>query len=295
MKLHLRNISRYWPLVLASILMVNSPAFAADDAQKPEVLNNASIIELQGLKLGDGVILQKIKTSKCDFDVSVAGLKQLKTAQVSDAVIQAMLGAKTSSAAPVATATTAPAAANAVAALPTGDLNDPKVQHDPGVWMYEETGGVKKMTQLNAESYRIWAGMNGPWGSAERAVLSSLSAKTQTSSHRPVFYMYFGEGSQNNFGMMGTTTPDQVPLAILDLKPKTQERLLVIGSGAAYGGYNSGIRTKSLRTFSSEKIAAGVYKITIDEDLKTGEYAFCYYPAQVQIGTAGRMFCFGIH
>ncbi len=291
----LNQIIRLVTLVVAGILIAGTPAIrsicpsacAAD--QNIETLNNASVIEMQKLNLGDGVILDKIKTSKCDFDVTVPGLKQLKEAKVSDAVIQAMIGAK----AP-ATTTVAPAQNNVKPAA-TGDQNDPAVQHDPGVWFYEETGGVKKMTPLTAESYRIWAGMNGPWGSAVRAVLTGLEAKTQVQSRRPVFYMYFGEGSQNNSGILGTTTPEQLPLAKLDLKPKTQERLLVIGSGAAYAGYNSGIRAKSLREFDAEKIAAGVYKITPREDLSDGEYAFCYYASEVQAGTAGRMFCFGVH
>jgi hypothetical protein len=271
-----------------AIRLVCPPAWAADQAA--ETLNNASIIQLQGLNLGDGVILDKIRTSKTDFDVTVAGLKQLKEAKVSDAVIQAMINAKT----PAVAATDA-TATNQIKLAATGDQNDPAVQHDPGVWLYEEAGGVKKMTALDGESYRIWAGMNGPWGAAERAVLTGIAAKVQATSRRPVFYMYFGEGSQSALGLMGSTTPAQLPLAKLDLKPKTQERLLVIGTSAAYAGYNSGIRAKSLREFDAEKIAAGVYKVTPMENLADGEYAFCYYASQVQAGVAGRMFSFGVH
>jgi hypothetical protein len=297
--MRIQQLAGYISVILTGILISTTPATrlacpaarAADEAPKVETLNNASIIELQGLNLGDSVIIDKIKASKCDFDVTVAGLKQLKAAKVSDDVIKAMINAKVPPTEPAA----APASPNEVKPLPTGDQNNPTVQHDSGIWLYEETGGVKTMTQLNAESYRIWSGMNGPWGTAERAVLAGIAAKTQVSSRRPVFYIYFGEGSQMNFGTLGTTTPDQIPLAKLDLKPKTQERLLVIGSGAAYAGYNSGIRTKSLREFNSEKIAAGVFKVTPTKDLEDGEYAFCYYPSQVQMGTAGRMFSFGVH
>ena len=38
-----------------------------------EILSNASGIELQGLNLGDAVIIEKIKTSRCDFDTSISG------------------------------------------------------------------------------------------------------------------------------------------------------------------------------------------------------------------------------
>ena len=168
----LNRIVRFAMLVVAGILIAGTPAIrpvcpsvcAAD--QNIETLNNASVIEMQSLNLGDGVILDKIKTSKCDFDVTLPGLKQLKEAKVSDAVIQAMIGAKAPAKMTVASAQ------NDVKPAVTGDQNDPTVQHDSGVWLFEETGGVKKMTPLGAESYRIWSGMNGPWSSAERAVLT---------------------------------------------------------------------------------------------------------------------------
>lgn len=263
--------------------LATSSACAAEEAQKQEVLTNASVIELQKMDLGDGVILDKIKTSKCDFDVSLEGLKQLKDAKVSSAVIQAMITAK------------APAKPAVVAAeakpLATGDQNDPQVVHEAGVWLYEEADGKKKMTQLEGESFRIWSGMSGPFGAATRAVLTGLSAKVKVTARKPVFYMYFGDSTQ---GILGSASPSQLPLAKLDVKPKTQERLLVIGSAAAYAGYNSGINKKALRGINSEKVAAGIYKVTPQEDLADGEYSFCFYGSEVQVGTAGKMFCFGV-
>ena len=80
----------YFVILLVSLAL--APAASAAD----ETLNNASIIELQGLNLGDAVIIEKIKTSKSDFDTSINGLKQLKAASVSAPVIQAMLATKSS-------------------------------------------------------------------------------------------------------------------------------------------------------------------------------------------------------
>ena len=67
-------------LLSLCILGVGTPRGSAAE----ETLNNASVIELQGLNLGDAVIIEKIKTSKCEFDTSITGLKQLKAAKVSD-------------------------------------------------------------------------------------------------------------------------------------------------------------------------------------------------------------------
>jgi len=83
-------------IVALAILTFSLPALSApltnDDAG--EMLTNASIIELQGLTLGDAVIIEKIKTSKCSFDTSINGLKQLKAANLPGAVIEAMIATK---------------------------------------------------------------------------------------------------------------------------------------------------------------------------------------------------------
>src|SRR5678815_3023093 len=104
-------------LSLGAFVLSPQRSFAAE-----EVLNNASIIELQGLNLGDNVILEKIRTSKCDFDTSINGLKQLKAAKISDAVIQAMVASKSPA---------APAMGSTMIAA-RGDLNNPLAPHPAG-------------------------------------------------------------------------------------------------------------------------------------------------------------------
>lgn len=59
---------------------------------KTEKLTNADVIELSGLGFSDDVIIDKIYAAKgTDFDTSIAGLKALKTAKISDAVIRVMI------------------------------------------------------------------------------------------------------------------------------------------------------------------------------------------------------------
>lgn len=277
------RIVRCSSIILAACLCVgvlgtHSPAIstcAAEAGKKEETLTNKSIIELQQLNLGDVVIIEKIKASKCDFDVSVSGLKQLKEARVSDAVIQTMIAPK-----PAATVEAAKSTA-------AGDSNDPNVPHEAGVWLYEETGGQKKMSRVESESYRMWMG-GGPFGGASRAVLTGLGASLQLSSRRPTFYLYFGDARQ---GILGATSPNELPLARFTLKEKTKERLLVVGRVAPFAGYNSGIEAKALRAVEETRVAPGIYKVVPKEDLSDGEYGFCQAIAGM---TAGRMFCFGV-
>jgi len=55
-----------------------------------EVLTNSDVVKMVKVKLADGIIISKIKTSACNFDTSVNALVKLKEAGVSDPVIQAM-------------------------------------------------------------------------------------------------------------------------------------------------------------------------------------------------------------
>jgi hypothetical protein len=95
MKLNLqRSLSLLLSSIVAAWIVGCASTAAAQEARKEETLTNGSILELQKMNLGDGVIVEKIRASKCDFDVTIDGLKQLKEAKVSDAVMQAMIAAK---------------------------------------------------------------------------------------------------------------------------------------------------------------------------------------------------------
>lgn len=302
----LRRFVKCGAILLTAWLFLGAPgtnrayfsAMAAEEGKKAETLTNKSIMDLQQLNLGDDVILEKIKTSQCDFDVSVDGLKQLKEANVSAVVIKAMISPK--AAVPVAVPAAVPAAvaASGPASQPevAGDPNDPNAPHGPGVYLYEETGGQKKMTKIMPESPSVSGGA-GPFGGSERAVLTGLSAKLELTTRKPVFYMFLGTSGDTQ--LAGGVTPAQLPLAQFDLKDnkKVQERSVVIGSHAG-GPFSSrvtnGLEEKSKRPFDAQEIRPGVYKITLQNDLPDGEYGFVKMSGGFE-SASGQMFCFGIH
>ena len=256
-------------------------------------MNNASIIELQSLNLDDAVIIEKIRTSKCDFDTSINGLKQLKGAKVSDAVLQAMIAAK--SPAP------ASAAGSAVAPVAAGDPNDPAVLHAAGVWILKD----KKMTRLESETPAGQTSGGGGawamgWGASAKTevILSGSKSETQLSEHKPVFYLYLGHIQQNAsegdaaMEFANVQNPKEIVMAQFTVKTtkKHDERLLVTGSMNAYAGSTFGVEQKAVRVFESEMVAEGIYKVVPKEDLADGEYAFC---AAMSRGS-GRFFTFGV-
>ena len=74
------------------------PSFARPSQQDGQVaeptasaLTNKDVLEMLGAGLTAEVVIAKVKLSKCDFDTSPNGLKALKTANVPDSVILAMV------------------------------------------------------------------------------------------------------------------------------------------------------------------------------------------------------------
>lgn len=263
------------------LLLITLPAPRAWAAE--ETLDNAAIIELQKLSLGDGVILEKIKTSKCNFDTSLSGLKQLKEASISPAVIQAMLATKSS--APRAAAPAAP-----------GDASDPAAPHTAGVWVMETVGGKSTMTQLKSEAPAEVSrgGYIGPWGIgkvAQTARLNGTESETRLTERKPEFYVYFKNSSMEFSGAHG---PQEIVLAQFtvlgkEAKNNANQRAVDVASHGAYGG-TSGIDRKVTRPFEATQVAEDIYKLVPKEDLTDGEYGF----TPGIIGGQNRFFTFGI-
>jgi len=278
------------PIVSALLVALLSLGILASSPQlssaAEEVLNNASIVELQGLNLGDSVILEKIRTSKCDFDTSINGLKQLKSAKISDAVIQAMIASK-SPAAP-ATGSTMTAA--------KGDLNNPLAPHPAGVWLMQD----KKMVQLEFQHARpetsgsyAWAGWGGQ---VEQFVsLSGAKADVQLPDRKPVFYFYFANGNQfanqgGAYEFMNSQNPKDIMLVKFDVRKNGANymRALSISKNGAYGG--SSTLGRAARDLEWEKIGEGIYKVIPKNELVNGEFAF----SSTMSGGYGQLFPFGI-
>jgi hypothetical protein len=271
-------------------------------AHSEDALNNSVVIDMKQMGLGDGVIVEKIKTSTCNFDTSLAGLKQLKAAGVSDAVITAMLSTHGPTAAPAAaTASAAPAAVHST------DPNDPAAPHEAGIWLYDETGGKRKMTQLEPSVYS--QGRSGSmvfmgWGATvkQQAVIRSSHAVMSTTNRSPAFYFYFEHTEAGLSDSHGATSPNEYILAQFEVADKDNQRRLVIGSMNAYAGGTSGADAQSVRSFGFDKISPGVYKVTTKDSLTNGEYGFFYggtstggYGIFAPNATGGKVFDFGVN
>lgn len=74
------------------LLLVFVAGFLAPGTEAAEVLTNDAIVSMVKAGLGEELILSKIKTSTGQYDLTTNALIKLKTAGVSDKIIQAMMG-----------------------------------------------------------------------------------------------------------------------------------------------------------------------------------------------------------
>jgi len=260
-----------------------------------EVLNNSSIIDLQKIGLSEATIIQKINTSKCNFDTSVSGLKQLKAANVPDNVIQTMMSGG---------ATSVPATGASVVAvsdvkpLITGDVNNPNASHELGIWLCQIDGGKTRMTEMEPAMFgamKTGSGWGLGWGGSmhTRVALNGPKATLQLTERKPVFYIYFGESTLN-----GATSPSEFTLVKTEVKKDhdVESRMIVTGKINAYSGSSMGFDEKAVIAFDFEKIAKGAYKVTPKADLADGEYCFCQgsFAGVAAGGAAGKVYDFGV-
>jgi hypothetical protein len=243
------------PLALVLIALVARPAFPQDAPAKR--LTNQDIIEMTNLNLSDDVIIAKIRSATgadaSKFDTTVDGLKALKAANVSDAVIKVMINPAPPP--PPVVTTAAPM---------TLDPNFPP----PEIGVYWKDGPTFVFIE-GAAIARTKAGgraasfaTDGIRGQHWDAVLEGPTSKNHVKDRRPIFYLYVPDGSS------------AADYALIKLQKKGDRREFQVGSFGGIGGGKSGVKKDKEVSCSSEHVGIRMYKITLNEDLKPGEYAF---------------------
>lgn len=203
---------------LLAILLVLTSSIRAQ-VNSTEVLTNDTIISLTQANLGDSLIISKIKTSRCKFDLSTDNLLNLKNAGVSNAVLETMIKVSTPT-------------ANVVVVKTANDINDPQSPHDAGIYVYDG----KTMIQLEPTTYS-GEKTAGFFTSALTYGMAPIQTKASIKNpHASVrvpanaeFYFYFEQSSSglsNVTGIAayfsGATSPNE--FALLRMESKRTER-----------------------------------------------------------------------
>lgn len=260
--------------LFALVLLVLCPAFlVAQDA-----LTNDSVVKMLKAGLSEDLVISAINSKPGTYDTSVDGMIALKGAGASDKVISAVVLKSSGSAtqAPVAGGPAAPAAT---------DPDDPASPHDAGIYIFSTKAPVgSKMTMLEPSIYS--QGKTGgvfasamTYGIAKvkmKAVLRGAHANARATDPQSTFYFYFEEqsaglshASSPIFG--GTSTPNEYTLLKFDIKGDTRET--IVGKFNAYGS-SGGTDDKAVTAFTYVKLRPGVYKVTMNGPLQSGEYGF---------------------
>jgi hypothetical protein len=218
---------------------------------------NQDVIDMTGLGLSDDVIIAKIRSISgsggIKFDTSVDGLKALKAAKVSDEVIKVMLN---------------PAPPPGPVVVGTSPVSiDPNLP-PPEVGVYWKDGTKFVLLQGMALSQAKVGGRagsfftNGMRSEHWDATVEGSTSKNPVKDRRPVFYFYVPDGD---------TAADYV---LVKLERKSDHREFQVGNFGGVTGGKSGVKKDKQITYHAEHVGIRNYKVTLDSDLKAGEYAF---------------------
>ncbi|HEV2491717.1 MAG TPA: hypothetical protein VG204_01450 [Terriglobia bacterium] len=255
-KLHL-TLPRLVLLLMG--LLIIAPTWAQDSARMPTRLTNQDVISMVQLGLSDDVIVAKIRAASAagagalSFDTSVDGLKALKAAKVSDAILKVMINP-----AP-------PAPATVVAATPM--TIDPSLP-PPEVGVYWKDGANfvlipgQAVTQAKvggrAGSFFTDGLRNQHWD----AVLDGPTSRNRVRDRRPAFYFYVPDGAS------------AADYLLIRVNKKGNRREFQVGSFGGITGGKTGVKRGKEVPFQAQHVGIRTYKISLDQDLAPGEYAF---------------------
>lgn len=257
-------------LMMVSIFLINS----SNSFSQEDVLTNDEVISLAKAGLNSSIIVNKIRTSKSNFDMSTDALIKLKQAGVSDEIVNAMLEAKAGKSITTAPTTTVAAGGNA-------DPNDPMAPHDFGIYLYEENNGGRKMTQMTpnvSSQNRTGGGFTAaitPFGLGKvktKANLPGTAANMQLKETRPVFYFYLDtkSGGLNTSSGIPSTTNE---FTLVRFNIRSDNREITISKANQWGA-KGGLSDEYVVPFTTENLGNGIFKVTPSRDLKNGEYGF---------------------
>jgi hypothetical protein len=277
--------------LLWAMALVFSLAIPLHAQNGEEVLTNDSVITLTKAGLSSAIIVNKIRSSKTNFNMSTDELIRLKQARIPDEIVAAMFDASHRR-----SETTSSTGAGDVS---KADPNDPNAAHEAGIYLLQKVDGKQKMIQLepSVSKQQKTGGLFQSaltYGIAKikfKAALNGKTAALQINEPRPVFYFYFEvKGAGLSTSSYYATNPNEFSLVRLDVKSNTRE--VTVSQANAFGA-QSGTMDKAARAFTYEKIAPGVYKVTPQQDLTDGEYGF-YNAAGVGPSGGAKIFDFGI-
>ena len=232
----------------------------ASGAARAETFDNDSVIALAGAEVGDDVLLAKINSLPCSYDVSTDAIIRLKKAGVSNVAISAMVDRCIGS-----------------TRAQGGDdtSSDPLVKRTPGIYLQRDSG-LAVIRPTTVSSLRVTGNGSILFPYMARMVLPQAAAQVTVPGGNPAFYFYFeaGDARVGDFGTSASAaaqSPSEFSLVRFRLKDGRRE--VTVGKASAVGGL-AGIDPKNTLPFSIAELADGIFKAEMAAPLVAGQYAF---------------------
>lgn len=240
-------------------------------AQTKETLTNKSIIELSKAGLSKEVIISKIETTSCNFDLSTSGIIALKKANVDESVIKAMIGKANNKSESTVTKTNATSKTTDVK-----KVNIPSVENinHPYAWVKNKTTFLlEKGTASLKAKMKLLGGM-----STNYELDGEASPIRVTVNDRLSFIINTGGGSLPELTLYKTTK----------VKGKRSAKV-----ATAQGLVSTkGVKNSDAIVFTVAQLKSGLYEIKPSTKLDKGEYLFC---SKITVSAASlEVFAFGI-
>lgn len=235
----------FWLLIVSSVIAVTI-SIGSTQAQEEDVVTNAAIIKMVKAKLGEGIIISKIRNSKASFDLSTEALIKLKDAGVSDNIIGTMQN-------PQSQPTSASQPMNS-SATSSGGLFI--AQGEKNIEM-EYVAGFTKIT-----TSAISMGWTGSTKTKFVIMANGEKASLRIKNKTPIFYTKLH--------------PSEIGLVIFDTdtyNKKPVRYVLRVGDMWQTQGQAAGPAQTNI-DFDFKKEPNGLYKISLKAPLEKGEYGF---------------------
>ena len=243
--------------VLGALLLVFAVPSDANKQiiQQTTRLNNQDVIDWVRAGMSDEVIIEKIRVApETSFDTNSEGWKALKAANVSDAVIKAMVNPK-----------------NPVGAVPTVLPRNPSVAipgfpNNASVAYKHPDGSFTALDQCPAPNVKSTGGVKtlvtqGISSIKAKAVYRDAEAPVRIAERRPTFYLR----SNSARGVL-----------LVRLEKKGHNRELEISGGATSLSMRMGIRNQDILDLTTKPIADGILSIIPNTELPNGEYLIAF-------------------
>jgi len=248
-------------------------ASLTSSSSQAEPMSNGTVLSLGKAGLSEELIIAKINTEPCGYDVTTSSIIALRGAGLSDKVISAMVIRCASS-------------SQLQGVAGNDSSSDPRVRHTPGIYVMESWLTPTALQPIKASrSGGIKTSGNGSivFPLVEKLVVPGGQSRMPVLASNPVFYFYFNPSDQkvSGFGSEaseGTQSPDE--FSLVRLKTKKDARELEMGRASAYGGslvsFRKGLSLKSAIKFDVQEMESGIYRASPISPLESGEYAFVY-------------------